>query len=164
MKDHEIDEMLCTELRKLMPNIIWRDEQGDYHVFGRYSIRSNRQGCEVWSPTDLVGRFMGTKTALSWCIADKFQRLNLAREIQTVDRSLQNLKNDIFVRTGVASRVKNSRLQEAIETKLETKIIRRKELELQLEKCINLAKYYQQRGFNNETARNIRTGSNKTNR
>ena len=38
-------------------------------------------------------------------------------------------------------------------TKLETKIIHKKQLENQLAKCINWAKYIQQRGFNNETAR-----------
>lgn len=164
LKEHEIDEMLHRELRQLMPNVIWRDENDVYQVFGRYSIQAKKHGYEVRCMSDAVGVFRTTKTALSWCIADKYRKFNLAREIQTVEKMLDNLSNDVFVRTGIAANCRSEQAKENIETKLETKIIRKKELENQLEKCINLAKYYQQRGFNNETARTSRASTNKTSR
>lgn len=164
MQEHEVDEMLHRELRRLMPNIIWQNEQGQYEVFGLYTICPKRWGYEVWTRSDCVGKFRKTRSALAYCIADKFRKYNLAREIKTVENLLDNLSNDIFVRAGVASKCRREQSKEDIETKLESKIVRKRELEMQLEKCINLAKYYQQRGFNNETARTGRASANKTSR
>jgi hypothetical protein len=53
--------------------------------------------------------------------------------------------------------------RENIEIKLESKIILKKQLEIQLTKCVQQAKYYQQRGLDNETARTGRK-PNKTSR
>ena len=100
-----------------------------------------------------MGVFNSSKTAVSWCVADKYQRFNLARDILNTDTILGNLTNDIFVRTGIANRAKAAQTREDIETKLETKIIRKKYLENQLADYVKKAKYLQQRGFNNETAR-----------
>jgi len=123
-----------------------------------------RPGYTVYCLANPVGEFSSTKTAVSWCVADKYQNYNLAREIYNTDTRLTSVSNDVFVRAGVASRSKRADFRESIDIKLETKIIRRKELEKQLDKCINLAKYLQQRGFNNETARSSRNGTNKASR
>jgi hypothetical protein len=164
IRDQEIEQFIRNELKQVMPNMIWRDDNGDYEVFGKYKIIPQHPGYEVWTHATCVGVFTSTKTALSWCIADKYRDYNLARELLNIDNYLSHLSNDIFTRAAVASRTKKIQLREDIETKLETKIIRRKELEKQLDKCINLAKYLQQRGFNNETARSSRNGTNKTSR
>jgi len=80
------------------------------------------------------------------------------------DTRLSAVANDIFVRMGVANRSKKPDFRESIDTKLETKVIRKKELEQQLAKYVNSAKYLQQRGFDNETARSSRATANKTSR
>ena len=82
----------------------------------------------------------------------------------TIDRKLELLKNDIFVRSAVADRSKQAQFREDIGTKLETKIIYKKVLEIELTKCVNWAKYRQQRGFINETARTGRATTNKPSR
>ena len=79
-------------------------------------------------------------------------------------RSLRSVSNDIFVRVGVSNRSKRAEFKESIDIKLENKIIKKKELEQQLDKLINLAKYYQQRGFDNEIARSGRATKNSTSR
>jgi hypothetical protein len=164
IKDQELEQLVRTELKQVMPNMIWRDDNGDYEVFGRYKIVPQRPGYEVWVFATRVGVFNSTKTALSWCIADKYHSFNLARQLLNIDNYLGNLNNDIFIRAAVANRTKKAQLREDIETKLEPKIIRKKELEQQLAKYVSLAKYLQQRGFNNETARSSRTTKNQTNR
>jgi hypothetical protein len=111
-----------------------------------------------------VGEFSSTRTAVSWCVADKYRNYNLAREIYNTDSRLTAVTNDVFVRAGVANRSKRADFRESIDIKLETKIIRKKELENQLTKCVNSAKYLQQRGFDNETARSGRATKNQTNR
>jgi hypothetical protein len=71
---------------------------------------------------------------------------------------------DINTRAAIGDRTKNADQREIILTKLENKILKKKEIENRLAKCVNWAKYYQQRGFDNETARIGRAAANKTSR
>ena len=164
MKDQELEAWVRSELRTVMPNFIWRNDHGDYELFGKYRIVSTRPGYTVYCAANAIGDFSSTRTAVSWCVADKYRNYNLARDILRTDSRLSAVANDIFVRLGVASRSKRPEFRESIDTKLETKIIRRKELEQQLSKYVNLAKYLQQRGFDNETARSGRATKNQTSR
>ena len=163
-KDQELEAWVRNELRTIMPNFIWRNDAGEYELFGKYRIVPTRPGYTVYCLANSVGEFSSTKTAVSWCVADKYCNYNLAREIYNTDSRLTAVGNDVFVRAGVANRSKRADFRESIDIKLESKIIRKKELEKQLDKCINLAKYLQQKGFDNETARSSRNGTNKTSR
>jgi hypothetical protein len=164
MTENEFEKEIRHLLKDIMPNVIIQVDKGHYELFGHYNITVQKPTYRVFCKGDEVGVFNSTKTAVSWCVADKYQRYNLARDILTTDTILGNLSNDIFVRTGIASRAKNPQTREDIETKLETKIIRKKYLENHLADCVKSAKYLQQRGFNNETARISNTTSNKASR
>ena len=164
MTETEIEKYIKHELKDIMPNVIIQTDKGTYELFGQYQIIAQKPVYRVFCNDNEVGVFNSSKTAVSWCVADKYQRFNLARDILTTDTILGNLTNDIFVRTGIANRVKTAQAREDIETKLETKIIRKKYLEIHLADCVKSAKYLQQRGFNNETARISNTASNKTSR
>jgi hypothetical protein len=162
--EREVERMFRQEFRDLMPNVIWQNDDGVYEVFGRYKIISEPHGFRVFCSATDVGIFATTRSALSWCIADKNQAYNLARELHELDRKLTALNNDISVRSAIAERSRKWEFRDPVGTKLETKIIRRKQVENQLAKCINWAKYSQQRGFNNETQRIGRSQPNKTSR
>jgi len=156
--DKEFARMFRQEFSSLTTNLIWQNENGDYEVFDRYVIMPEKYGYRVYCSGTDVGVFSSTKNALSWCIADKYTHYNLARDILLLDNKLSSLTSDISARANLADRSKQPLFRETVETKLETKIIRKKQVEQQLTKCVNFAKYCQQRGFNNET---VRTGNNK---
>jgi len=155
-QDQEFERMFRLEFKSIAPNLIWQNEDG-YEVFGHYKIQPKSCGYQVFCGITEVGTFSSTRTALSWCIADKFQGYNTAREILRTDNKLTALKNDIHTRAAIGDRSRDPALQEIILTKLESKIIQKKLLENQLTKYVNWAKYIQQRGFNNETARTSRS-------
>lgn len=163
-QDQEFERMFRQEFRSVSPNLIWQNLAGEYEAFGRYRIVPERLGYRVFCAANEIGIFYSTRSALSWCIADKHQAYNTARELLTVDTKLHSLIQDINVRTAVAERSKNFDFRDSVGTKLETKIIHKKQLENQLAKCINWAKYIQQQGFENETARTSRNQPNKTSR
>ena len=162
--DQELELLFRQEFKDIAPNLIWQNTNGTYEVFERYRIVPLRPGYQVFCAATDVGTFHSTRTALSWCIADKHRSFNTAREILTTDNKLNTLTQDINTRAAVGDRSKNPGLRETILTKLETKIIRKKLLENQLTKCVNWAKYIQQQGFDNETARTGRGQPNKTSR
>jgi hypothetical protein len=160
----EYERLFRQEFHDTLKNVIWQDEDGDYQVFDRYTIVPEHPGYRVFCGATEVGRFGSTRTALSWCIADKYAAYNTAREILNLDIKLDALANDISVRAALGDRSRTPELKETILTKLETKIIHKKLLENRLTKCVNWAKYIQQRGFDNETARTGRNQPNKANR
>ena len=161
--EQEFERAFRQEFPSLVKTAIWQNEDGEYEVFGRYLIRPESTGYRVFCSATDVGVFTTTRTALSWCIADKHKSYVLARDLQTLDQKLGHITNDIAVRAAVGDRSTQSQFREDIEIKLESKIILKKQLELQLAKCVNRAKYYQQRGLDNETARTGRK-PNKTSR
>ena len=156
----KFERALRQEFRDLLPNTIFEDEDGGYSVFGKYRIESAHPGYRVYCAATEVGVFNTTKSALSWCIADKHQAYNTAREILELDTKLGAMTRDIATRTAIAEGSTQWRFRDTVGTKLETKLIRKKKVENELTKCVNWAKYIQQRGFNNET---VRTGRNQTN-
>ena len=162
--DKEFERALRQELKDILPNTIFQLENGIYSVFGKYRIEPNHPGYKVYCSATEVGIFNTTKTALSWCIADKYQAYNTARDILELDIKLGTLSLDIAARTAIAEHSTQWEFRDAVGTKLETKIIRKKQVENELAKCINWDKYIQQRGFNNETARTGRSQPNKASR
>ena len=160
----EFKHILREEFGTLTNNLIWKNDNGNYEVFDHYLIVIEKEGYRVYCSATDVGLFNSTKSALSWCIADKYKHFNLARDILTLDNKLSSLINDITIRANLADKSKNPVFRETIEIKLETKIIRKKQVEQELTKCVNYAKYCQQRGFNNETIRTGRSAAVKKSR
>jgi len=161
--EQEFDRIFRQEFRGLMDQMIFQNEDGEYKAFGRYVIRPESNGYHVFCSATDVGVFTNTRNALSWCIADKHKSYALARDLHRLDQKLGHITNDIAVRAAVGDRSTRPQFREDIEIKLEGKIILKKQLELQLANCVNQAKYYQQRGLDNETARTGRK-PNKTSR
>jgi hypothetical protein len=153
IRDQDFERMVRHEFRDSLPSLIWQNQDGDYEAFGRYRIVPQNPGYKVYINEDIQGFFNSTRTAISWCVADKYHQYNLSRDIQRYDNMLANISNDIFVRAGIASKSRNNEIKENIEAKLELKILHKKDLESRLNKCLNWAKYLQQKGFENETAR-----------
>jgi hypothetical protein len=164
IKDNEFERMFRQEFKDITPNLIWQNYSGEYEAFGKYRIVPLHPGYQVFCSATEVGTFHSTRTALSWCIADKNCAYNTARELLTVDNKLNALTQDINARAAIGDRSKNPALRETILTKLESKIIHKKQLENQLTKCVDWAKYIQQRGFEDETQRIGRSQPNKTSR
>ena len=162
--DQEFDRMFRQEFCNIVDNLIWQNDAGEYEVFGKYRIIPMRPGYQVFCSATDAGTFHSTRTALSWCIADKHSAYNLARELLETDNKLYSLNQDITARTAVGEKSKDPNFRDIIATKLESKIIHKKRLENQLTKSVNWAKYCQQRGFNNETARTGRNQPNKASR
>jgi hypothetical protein len=164
ISERDFMRMFHQEFRDIMPNVIWQNNDGEYEVFGHYKIVPEKNGFRVFCSATDEGIFATTRSALGWCIADKNRAYNLARELKELDNKLTALNNDIAVRTAIAERSHRWDFRDPVAVKLETKIIRRKQVENRLAKCIDWAKYTQQRGFTNETQRIGRGQPNKTSR
>jgi len=161
--EKDFERVFRNEFVGLMDKLMWRNDDGEYRLFGRYMIIPEPTGYRVFCSATDVGVFTSTRTALSWCLADKHKSYALARDLLMLDQKLGHISNDIAVRAAIGDRSSRPQFKEDIEIKLEGKMILKKQIELQLAKCVDQAKYYQQRGLDNETARTGRK-PNKTSR
>jgi len=140
-------------------------EDNRYLVFGIYQVTHDPgTGRVAVSKNDIFRHeFTGLRTALSWCIADKYQQFPLTQNIERLDADKSSLEADLAVRQPLAHRIKDAFLRESVMLKIDTRKRRLIAVTDQLDKCVNLAKYWQIRGFNNETARTGRTSTTRTN-
>lgn len=152
-KEQKIEQWAEREIERNMHKMILDDQAGGYVVFGRYYIKSkeNKFAVETWDRE--IHKFATKRTAISWCIADKVNHLNLAIQILNLDRKQQILEADINTRKTLGAQSRTEDFAEIVNTKIQPKIEQHKMVVGELEKCINSAKYIQIRGFNNETAR-----------
>jgi hypothetical protein len=157
-------EQLAQEgLDLVKHNMIWH-ENGRYHVFGQYEITVTANSCRLISQRHDPQQFSSVKSALAWCIAHKYQRHDVAQEIAELDQRRQRDAADLAVRTHLARRHRDADRRETALLKVEQRRQQLEHTELRLTKCVNLAKYWQIRGFNNETARTGRSASPRTSR
>lgn len=147
----KLAELVHKELPQLLNKVII-DDGGSYRAFGIYTITPDSHGHAVTRGEEDIGTFSSSKSALAWCIADRNNQLNLAREIQTLDFTLVRLRNDIKIRSSIA-KTSRGQLWETAHVKTAQRYEHSRHIENELTKCINSAKYQQLRGFHNETAR-----------
>lgn len=127
-----------------------------YLVFGKYNLQSNGDVYDVYLYDDFVATFSSKRTAISWCIAERFRQHQLSFDIRVLDAKKSQLAADIYARQRLSQRSNREQFAEMVETKLEPKIRYLNTIKAELEKCVNSAKYLQLRGFSNETARHSR--------
>jgi outer membrane murein-binding lipoprotein Lpp len=141
-----------NEMKRNLKHMIVDSEYGAYVAFGQYFLEPQAHGYSVRTQRGPVHTFGNKRTAISWCVADKYHQYNLANNIQKLDSKCQQLTSDIHCRRAQAQQGRTEDFYETVNTKLQPKQDLLNSVTVELDKCINLAKYLQLRGFNNETA------------
>jgi hypothetical protein len=155
--------LVGPDLELLKNNIIVKQENC-YYVFDQYEIRAESGRFRTTRRSSDIGEFSSCRSAISWCIADKYNQRRLAGQIRNLDREKSMLLADIQTRDTLSRGLRDFARREAVLSKIDSRKYRLRCVTEQLDKCINLAKYWQIRGFNNETARTGRTSPHRTHR
>ena len=156
----KLNQLVETEMSSLKGNLFLKTANG-YQLFEKYNVDLSGGEYSVTYNSVLVASFSSLKTAVSWCIADHYKQRSLAESIISLEQKRRVVANDVAVRKAILKKFKHSSRQETVELKLQTRRYKLQSLDEQLNKCVNMAKYWQLRGFNNEIARTRRTPSNK---
>lgn len=155
-RDQKLEDWARREFPLAVNHLILSNDRGTVVAFGRYRLEQEKNRVQLYVDEEPVALFGDRRSALSWCVADKYQQFNLARRISQLDQQKTFLSNDIETRRQLAQRSANKVYQETVNTKIASKIRHRATVSEHLEKCITQAKYIQIRGFTNETARTRR--------
>jgi len=154
-REQKLEQWAEREFKRNIKTIIVDDGQGSVMVFGRYWIEpvDTRFCVRTW--TSEIHCFSSKKAAMAWCTADNQEKFNLSNNILMLDKKKQALAADIYCRKMIGDHSRNGNFYDVVNTKVQSKIDLYNLINLELEKCLNRAKYLQIRGFNNETARTI---------
>jgi len=146
----KLAEFVKDDLQKIEPNVII-EYNGNYEVFGTYLlVKNNDCTCTVTKNSGRIIRFSSLRVALAWCTADKSNMLDFSRKIIDLDKQLMLLSDDVAVRQKIITKISDPIRKEIGTAKLTKKRSAVKHLENQLTKCVNLAKYWQIKGFNRD--------------
>jgi|LakMenE18May11ns_1017448.scaffolds.fasta_scaffold9320966_2 hypothetical protein len=150
----KLQKLVEPEMDLLKQNIIYCDD-GKYHVFTQYTIDKQLNDTYLTCKQHQDPKtFSALRFAMSWCIADKYGKLDLATAIVTLDQQRYTILNNVKVRQHLAKKIQDPVRKEIVELKIANKKNGLVQIENQLTKCVNLAKYWQIKGFNcDETAR-----------
>lgn len=143
-----------NDLTQLQGNLILPID-GGYSVFGVYTLTLDNSDVIVTKSTKFIDRFTSKKTALSWCIADKYNQQKLALQIELLDFKFRVAEQ--AVRTRELALAQANANKDVILAKLAHRKQQKFYAQAELEKCVKQAKYLQIRGFANDTQRNSRT-------
>lgn len=149
---HKLERWAERELDRNLKHMIVNSESGSYVAFGQYHLEPQSHGYSVSIWDQLIHVFSNKRTAISWCVATKYHQHRLANNLQMLDSKRQQLVADIHCRRAQAQQGRTEDFYETVNTKLQPKQQSLDSVTAELEKCINLAKYLQLRGFSNETA------------
>jgi hypothetical protein len=149
-QDLKLERFAAKEIQRNIHHLIIDTEDGGYVAFGQYRLLPVKKSTmfEVYNPAeDLMGKFGDKRTAISWCVADKFRQLKLAFEIKMLDNKKQLLSADLNCRQRLADSTDSGEFEEMVLTKMQPKVQRLTAINTELEKCLNSAKYLQLKGF-----------------
>ena len=122
-------------------------------AFGVYSIYKHNTYYRIYKNKMVIAETSTAKCALAWCIADKYKVNHLRDRIEQLDHYLSSKQVEIECYKNVINTPVPTERKQVIEDKLQESLLRAKRTKNQLDKCLNSAKYYQLKGFENETSR-----------
>lgn len=140
-------------LQSLSSNIIVKVKD-DFVVFNRYKISPTQDGYySLYRNDTLVHEFTNSRNALAFCILENRARIEEARQLVSQDKRIQRLEVDIDRQSRIIETTKDADRRELMAMRLTQNVAERGQVKIMLQSTIELAKYYQQKGFDNETAR-----------
>lgn len=145
-------ENIVTQQLAANENTLFRNGD-EITAFGDYKIIKHDQHFQIFKKQEHIIDTAYIKTALSWCVADKFNLYQLKRDLIQHDISVSKHANDIIFYKHIIKRSVDSNHKTTVLARLSNTIGEINSAKIRLNKCINSAKYWQQKGFENETSR-----------
>ena len=151
-KASKLFETLVDGVLKDSSDFVFKTEKS-VQAFGRYSIIESENIYKIYKNKVLASESSSYKCALAWCIANKYNIKSLQDDINLLQKQLQWKQSEIEFLKYTFNQDIGSDRKYIIEDKLQIAVIKARHFKEQLNKCIERAKYIQQKGFNNETSR-----------
>lgn len=131
---------------------IFRNDDGSYQVFNTYTLLNHEFGCVVNSRTnDKSLLFASAKTAITWCIFEKRNKIQIADRISHLDQMITGIDISIGMHRRLIKKSKDYNSRLIYLAKLTEEQEKRKQMIKELDKYINDSKVWQTKKFAERT-------------
>lgn len=148
-----IEEFFKKIHQNLIHTLIYQISDDVYILYDQYSVQRHDKSFIVTRFRDQREfKFNRIRNATAWAILDKHNKFYEATRLYELDTKLEGIKIDVAIHR----RLKNTDSLEdylIYSDKYENDLIRQQKFQRELDKYIIMAKYCQQRGFENELNR-----------
>lgn len=140
MSREKLKRRLAQELDSLTPITAWKNDDGSYELFGAYRLSRDSTDYRVTTERGLEVNFSQRRSAVTWCVADQCKDRELSGRVRQIDAELSRLSADLSLRSAIRGDLD---FVQRVNTKLQHKLNRKKQLENDLDRCVRQAKRYQ---------------------
>jgi hypothetical protein len=158
----KVESVLKSDVVNAISNIMLPNADGGYHLFGLFDVRETAGRIEVLQNQCKIQDFGSMRVAVSWCIAKKHNKQELATEFVQLDQNLSRLVDSTRTYSEIVNTIKDPQRRIITQTKLEDTRYKLQTVKNRLDKCVSIAKYFQIRGFNDEIERTRRPAPHRT--
>ena len=133
-------------------NLLMEYDTGVYVLFDRYRITGSTSKW-VASISGTTKEFSTLQSAACWAVAHNAQQYDIAQKIAHYDAEVDRYRTEISLSRQRISKSTDSHFRALLDAKCSEATYRSTCARQELDKYLLLAKYWQTKGFNNETAR-----------
>lgn len=144
-----VTNFLTQELKRNEDVSIFRNPDGTYDLFNRFTIRENQRGnYSVWEKNGIAPiEFVSLKNAVSWCILTAQHKVDKAKRVEHIDGMLAGIEASIVRFKTMIKRNTNLDSTLVYLAKLSQDQSQKSILTKELASHINSSKYIQRQRF-----------------
>lgn len=155
---NELADRVVTNLKQIRDSSLEFFEQalfvknGDYwDLPGGFQLRDIEYGVDVYKVGEYLDTFSSKRSATAWCILVINKKREESRLLRYYDTKKSFLENSIHLNKKCLAQCGNQEDSDVVSARLTDDYQKMNSSIKQIDKFVNLAKYFQIRGFNHET-------------
>ena len=141
------------DIANLIKTVIIEPNDGEYLLYGLYTIRKSDDLYEVSIGSEIKNSFSNLKTAVTWATLDSKNNIMLSQQVNTLDKAISSTEFSIELYKRLHRRTKDIDMKVVYLNKLQDETLKRKKLTRELDLHISKTQAWQLRQFKNQTSK-----------
>lgn len=142
------------ELQRLQENTVLQNENGDYELFGQYTVSKEGTGYAITRLNDDTPLIFGSlQNAVTWATLDKQVKVYDSNRVYDLDHKLSSLEIEAEIHFKRYKNSKDGDTKLLYLTKLQEDRIKKKQVAHELQSYVNTIRAWQMKKFRKETTK-----------
>ena len=141
------------DIANLIKTVIIEPNDGEYLLYGLYTIRKSDDLYEVSIGSEVKNIFSNLKTAVTWATLDSKNNIMLSQKVNSLDKAISSTDFSIELYKRLHRRSKDIDMKVVYLNKLQDETLKRKKLTRELELHISKTQSWQLSQFKNQTSK-----------
>lgn len=138
-------------IRQLQRTVVFKNDAGDYELYGQYVISEHKNGFCIKRTNDKVeGVFGSIKNAITWVNYDHRNKVYESKRVKDLDSALSGLEVSIQLHERMYKKSKTADAKMLFLTKLQEDKLKKKQITRELDSLIQYSNVQQMKRFKKE--------------